>query len=206
MRRPKPPKKLFDSIFDDFIPSPELDKFVRESFLDEDSPLFNPDHVHLKQARIGYLWTNCSCRRQMKPVAGMTEIPKPPTQSSDWAKARYRMQLREWFKTDKLDFLITLDAHYAKSCSHICFLALLDHELYHCGQRLDEFGAPKFNNVTGKPIYGILGHDVEEFVGIIRRYGADAGAGETKALIAAAKEKPEIAAAVAAEVCGTCRK
>jgi hypothetical protein len=57
---------------------------------------------------------------------------------------------------------------------------------------LDEFGCPKFNRQTGLPVFGMIGHDVEEFVGIVRRYGAGSAAGRTRDLVAAAKKKPEI--------------
>ncbi|WP_275593268.1 putative metallopeptidase [Rhizobium gallicum] len=70
-------------------------------------------------------------------------------------------------------FLLTFDAHYASTCSDAEFCALVEHELYHAGQERDAFGAPKFRR-DGSPAFGLRGHDVEEFVGVVRRYGADA--------------------------------
>jgi hypothetical protein len=79
----------------------------------------------------------------------------------------------------------------------------VEHELYHIAQRTDEFGAPAFTQ-DGYPKLGLRGHDVEEFVGIVRRYGAGAGAGDTAKLVAAAQRDPEIGALNIAQACGTC--
>lgn len=50
------------------------------------------------------------------------------------------------------------------------------------------------------PKLGIRGHDVEEFVGIVRRYGA----GDTAKFVAAAQRAPEVGHADIARACGTC--
>jgi hypothetical protein len=200
--RPRPPKKLLESFQTEFVPAPELDKFVRESFLNEESKLYNYDHRHLRKARIGYLWTNAGNMKQMKTVVGTAEIPKPSPMSSMWQKARYYYQIREWFGTTDLDFLITLDAVYISKAPNNIFLAILDHELYHCGHKRDEFGKKLFSKQTGKPIFGLLGHDVEEFVGIWMRYGPRAGAGDSMKLLIAGKSKPLIGKADIQKLCG----
>jgi hypothetical protein len=202
--RPKPPKILLKSFEDLFIPAPEILTFTREAFLNPSSKLYNEDHGHLLNADIGFLWTNVPYKRQMNPVAGMAQIPRPSPTLDAWTKARYWQQLREWFGTDKLDFLITLYAKYADECDDASFCALDEHELYHCGQAEDEFGFPKFRRSSGLPVYGIRGHDAEEFVGIVERYGPGAGAGKTAELIAAGKRKPKIALADIKSICGTC--
>ena len=204
MIKPTPPKWLVDSLDEEFLPAPEIGGFIKEHLLNENSKLFNPEHLHLRHAKIGYLWTNTQNVRQMRQVAAMVEIPKPPTQSSAWFKARYRYQLRKWFGTDKLDYLMTFDAGYMFDCEDINRVATIDHECYHCAQKRDEFGGLKFNNKTGLPVFGLQGHDVEEFVGIIRRYGAGGGAGETKAFVAAAQLEPEIGLADIEKICGNC--
>jgi len=202
--RPRPPKKLLDSFQTEFLPAPELDKFVRESFLNEDSKLYNFEHRHLRQARIGYLWTNCSNQKQMRKVVGTCEIPKPSPLASVWEKARYFYQIRQWFGTDNLDFLITLDANYIAAAPHINFLAILEHELFHAGHKLDEWGQKAYFKTTGKPKYGLRGHDLEEFVGIWMRYGPRAGAGDSMKMLVAAKGKPLIGKADIQRLCGNC--
>ncbi|WP_267902481.1 putative metallopeptidase [Sinorhizobium meliloti] len=41
------------------------------------------------------------------------------------------------------------------------------------------------------PVFTVRGHDVEEFVGVVRRYGADAAG--VRAIVDAANRPPEIA-------------
>lgn len=51
------------------------------------------------------------------------------------------------------------------------------------------------------PKLKLRGHDVEEFVGVVRRYGASE---EVQAIIDAASEKPEVARLNISRACGTC--
>lgn len=88
-------------------------------------------------------------------------------------------------------------------CSDAEFCALIEHELYHASQERDAFGAPKFSKSTGKPVFTLRGHDIEEFVGVVRRYGAEAT--HVKALVDAANAGPEIANVRISQACGTCQ-
>jgi hypothetical protein len=107
----------------------------------------------------------------------------------------------DWFG-EVPTFLLTFDAEYAATCSDPEFMALVEHELYHAGQERDGFGAPKFRK-DGKPAFAIRGHDVEEFIGVVRRYGTDAAG--VRAMVDAASAGPEIARAHIAQACGTCQ-
>lgn len=202
MDRPQPPAELFDDLHGSFVPAPEVAAWLRKAFLDEESPLYNPEHLHLSAAHIGVLWTTVPNSRHMHAIVGTAEIPFP--QGGAWQKKRALYQLRQWFGAVP-DFLLTLSAEYAAGASDVGFCALVEHELYHCGHRRDLFGIPMFTK-EGRPKFGIRGHDVEEFVGIVRRYGAKAGAGDTAAFVAAARRKPEIAPAEIARLCGTCAR
>lgn len=183
-----------------FEPSPELRLWVQQAFLEEDGPLHNPDHGHLRRARIGFLWTNVPNTKQGKSVAGTAEIPS--SQGSVWGKARAKYQLDGWFR-DRLHFLITLDASYAFECDDVHFAALIDHELYHCAQARDIFNCPRFTK-DGDPVFALRGHDAEEFVGVVRRYGVGAAASGVAELVAAASLTPEIARIKISQACGTC--
>ena len=90
------------------------------------------------------------------------------------------------------------------SCSDAQWCALVEHELSHCGVERDAFGAPKFKKSTGLPSFTLVGHDVEEFVGVVRRYGA-AAAG-VQAMIDAANATPTVAAAAIDAACGNCKR
>lgn len=203
--RPQPPVDLLNSEIPQFVPCSELPQWVDELFLTETSKLYNPDQEHLKSANLGFLWTNVENVRQQRRVVGMCELPKPHPALGKWAKARWSYQLAQWFGDETpLDFLITLSAHYAADCDDINFCSLVEHEMYHGGQKLDEFEMPMFSKKTGQPLYALRGHDGEEFTGIIRRYGVEAAAGGVMDLIAAAQYKPEIGAARARRACGNC--
>lgn len=188
-----------------FVPCPKTLEWLRGTFLNEDSPLYNVEHDHLNSAAIGVLWTNAHNSRHGKQIVGTAEIAKPPASLSKWAKARWEHQMAQWFGDAALDFVITLYAPYFAGVDELEQYSGAEHELYHCGQALDQFGLPKFSRTTGKPVFAIRGHDVEEFVGIMKRYGATAGAGESLAFAIASRITPEITRKDFAGMCGTCK-
>jgi hypothetical protein len=185
-----------------FAPAPEMVEWVRATFIEDDGQLFNPDHLHLQSASIGMLWTNVSNSRKGRHIVGQCEEGKPSAMMGKWGKARAEQQIVDWFGTVP-DFIITIDALYAMECSDAEFCALVEHELYHAAQERDEFGAPKFRKSTGLPAFTLRGHDIEEFVGVVRRYGADAS--HVRALADAANAGPEIANVRIAHACGACQ-
>lgn len=202
--RPAPPAELLaELVAPRFDPAPDLEQWARATFIDEDATLLNEEHRHLRYASLGFLWTNVPNGRHGRRVVGQCELGKPQAMGK-WAKARAEAQTLAWFGRIP-DFIITLDAAYALECADAEFLSLVEHELLHAGQERDPFGAPKFRK-SGAPAFGMRGHDVEEFVSIVRRYGVGAAAGDTLALVEAAKAGPRIAAASIAQACGTCLK
>lgn len=200
--RPSPPGDLFDvelASHDRFVPSSDLADWLADTFIAEGAELENEDHVHLRFATIGVLWTNAVNARQGRAVIGQAE-PGAPRAMGRWAKGRAEQQVIEWFGRVP-DFILTFSAQYAVQCSDEEFCALVEHELYHCGQERDAFGAPKFRK-SGLPAFTMRGHDVEEFVGVVRRYGADASG--VRDLVEAASHEPLIGRASIAQACGTC--
>lgn len=197
--RPVPPDDLLIPVGDRFEAAPDLRDWIVATFIAEDGPLANEDHRHLEAASIGVLWTNAPNTKHMRIVIGQTEI-MPPMAMGTWPRARAMQQIEEWFG-EVPDFLLTFFAPIAATMDDVSFCALVEHELYHAGQERDAYGAPKFTQ-DGRPKFGIRGHDVEEFVGVVRRYGAAATA--VQPLVDAAKARPLIGKAKAAGVCGTC--
>lgn len=197
-----PPDFLFDpsNWVKHIVPADGVSEWVAEALLRKDAPLHNPDHDHLFFADVGYLWAGVPNNRQQRRVVGQCE--QVMIRCGGWQKARQEQQLAEWFGHVPT-FLITLDAQYARECTDIQWCALIEHELYHIGHLLDPFGSPAFTK-DGFPKLGIRGHDVEEFVGIVRRYGAGAGAGDTAKLVAAAQRPAEVGHVTIAQACGTC--
>lgn len=201
--RPYPPEHLATfsdmEMMDRFIPAPDVLNWLRDTFLDDASDLFNADHAHLRDATLGVLWTNCDNSRNMRSVIGQAEL-MPPMAMGKWQRARAIQQIEEWFGMMP-DFLLTFSAPAAHGMDDASFCALVEHELYHCAQKMDQYGMPKFKE-DGSPSFAIRGHDVEEFVGVVARYGAiDPG---VAAMVEVAGCRPLIGTASIAGACGTC--
>ncbi|CAN5784527.1 putative metallopeptidase [soil metagenome] len=197
--RPYPPDGLGDDAPEGFVPDWTFAEWIRETFIHGGGPLANEDHAHLMDAALGVLWTNAVNRRQMRHVIATAEIPQ--AMSGGWKRARHDYQLRQWFDVEP-QFLLTFSAPDCLRLDDVAFCALVEHELYHCAQALDAFGGPKFNGRTGEPVFAMRGHDVEEFVGVVRRYGVTTP--EVRELVHAAAQTPLIAGASIAQACGTC--
>ena len=197
---PGPPEKLIESFEEMFVPATELSEWAREMFILENGPLVNEEHEHLREADIGILWTNVGYVKKRKQILGEARLGEP-SKSNAWTHGRQVQQLRDWFGGVP-DFVITLDARFVHQASDAEICALVEHELMHCSQRLDEFGMPSFSRVTGKPLWRMRAHDVEEFVGVVRRYGMDAT--RTRMLVEAANQEPLIGHTELAGACGSC--
>ena len=200
--RPMPPDLLFDDSnwIKHFVPADGIAHWVATTLLDESSPLYNGDHNHLHFADIEYLWAATANNRQMRRVVGQCE--EVTFRAGAWQKGRQEQQMKEWFGRVPT-YLITLDAHYARECSDVEFCALVEHELMHVGQKTDEFGAPVFNK-DGSPKLGLRAHDIEEFVGIVERYGVGGPDSAIARMVRAANKGPTIANLSIAQACGTC--
>jgi hypothetical protein len=183
-----------------YLPAPEVLQWAKENILVEGSPLYNPEHSHLEFAHLEFLWAAEEYKRQMRRIIGLTE--EITFRCGAWTKGRQEQQMREWFG-DVPAYVITLDANFCAFCSDAEFCALVEHELYHIGHKRDEFGLPAFTQ-EGLPKLGIRGHDVEEFIGVVRRYGIGQPEGAVAQLVQAAKQRPEVALVNIAQACGTC--
>jgi hypothetical protein len=184
-----------------FVAAPAVVDWLRQHVIAPDGALHNPDHAHLEHAKLGVLWTNVQNARHQRRVIGQAEIFRP--QGGAWQKARATQQIVEWFG-DVPDFIIILDACWCSAAGDVEFAMLVEHECYHCAQALDDFGMPAFYKETGLPKFTMRGHDVEEFVGVVRRYGAGCQDSPLRQLAAAVYADPEVSAADIARACGTC--
>lgn len=184
--------------------APEVEAWIRKEILTEGGALFNKDHRHLRNARIGVLWTNVLYTKGGKFVGGEAMMPLANTKNK-WQEARETDMFHNWFGHVP-DFCITLDAVYSAEAEDAAFCALVEHELYHCGQKRDEFKVPKWNRKTGKPVYCMAPHGCEEFPEVVARYGVEAGAAGVLELVAAALSAPTVAKVSIALACGNCRR
>lgn len=199
MTRPTPPDHFLNefSLYTKLTPANEIHEWVDEHILKEDGDLHNPDHFHLKDADLCFLWASSAFEKGSRVVLGQCE--QVMMRAGGWQKSRMEQQMHEWFGRVPT-FIITLAADYCAECSDLDFCALLEHELYHISQAMDAFGSPKFNK-EGQPVLKLRGHDVEEFVGVVRRYGASK---EVQELVDAANKPAEVAHLDVARACGTC--
>jgi len=186
---------------DRFEPAPDFARWIRETYLEEGGAFFFDTHSRLLNAQIGVLWTTAPYWRRGRQVLAQAEMPG--RSKSTWTARRNLSQLHHWFGFVP-DFLLTFDAIYADGADDATFAALVDHELCHCAQAEDEFGNPKFNRETGQPSWKLRGHDVEEFVSVVQRFGIHAAGEAAVDLVIAASQRPAIAAAKVAQGCGTC--
>lgn len=197
--RPEPPEELLEAgrEVEIFRPAPELEQWIRTAFL-EGGPLVNYDHEHLLDADIACLWTTAECVKDQRPIAATAEVLN--LSGRKWGKARERFQWMEWFGRFP-DFVLTFDAIIAAETDDWCFCARCDHELYHCAQRRNREGEPMFDG-DGDPVWAIQGHDVEEHLGVVERWGP-VGSNVAR-LVEIAQRKPLIARASMELACGTC--
>ena len=195
--RPSPPIDLLGSPLLIVQPAPDIWDWVQQEILAATGSIHNPEHAHLLDANIGVLWASTGFAKQGRVVLGQAE--QLMFRAGGWQKARQEQQMREWFGEEP-NFLITLAADYCAQCTEAEFCALVEHELYHIGHKLDKYGAPAFGD-DGMPKLEMRGHDVEEFVGVVRRYGPSH---DVQQLIDAASRPPEVAKINISRACGTC--
>lgn len=200
MSRPFPSKEILNAIGDTYAPAYEVAEWARDTFLKQNSPLYNPESDHLNSAHVGFLWTNVPLIVNQQRKMGRAKIPQ--IQGSKWDKGIYESQLITWFGTVP-NFLITLDALLCNEASDRQFCRITDHEYLHCGQRM-KYGFPVFDKKTNKPKFAMRGHDREVFDSEIRRWGARAVLGEAVDIILAANNAPEIPDDDIVSLCGTC--
>ncbi|WP_296267440.1 putative metallopeptidase [Pseudomonas sp. UBA6562] len=197
MSRPLPSAELVESPLLVLKPAAEVWEWVQREILASTGSLYNPDHAHLLDASLEVLWASHSFAKQGRTVLGQAE--QVMFRAGGWQKARQEQQMREWFGEEP-QFLITFAADYCAQCTDDEFCALVEHELYHIAQATDQYGAPKFTQ-DGMPKLEMRGHEVEEFIGVVRRYGASQ---DVQQLIDAASRPPEVAKINIARACGTC--
>jgi hypothetical protein len=178
-------------------PAPDVWEWITEQVLSDAGSIHNPDHAHLIDAPVRILWASSCFEKQGRTVLGQAESVM--FRAGGWQKARQEQQMIDWFG-EVPDFLITLAADYCAQCTDAEFCALVEHELYHIAQKLDQYGAPKFKE-DGTPSLTLRGHDVEEFVGVVRRYGAST---EVQAMVDAANKPAEVGKLNISRACGTC--
>lgn len=206
--RPFPPTDLIDQAEAEeairLAPAPDLKAWVVKNFLTIDAELYNPDHDHIAELLhdneefLAFAWASSAAVAKKRMVLGQCE--KVMFNQGGWKKARQEQQMRDWFGFVPI-YLITIDASYCEKSNDRDFCALIEHELYHIGVERDEDGEIVYSDMTGLPKHYLAAHDVEEFVGVVKRYGASEN---VKHLVEVAKQAPFVSEKNIAACCGTC--
>lgn len=195
---PKPPASMLTPGWCEFAPAHDLKAWVYSTFIKEDGALYNPDHEHLSKACVLFVWASQGFAHQGKEAVGVAGMG--PQRGALGKKELLESVYRSMNGGILPDFVITLSAPFMHETAPSSACAVIEHELYHCAQARDEFGCPKFTR-DGDPIWAIRAHDVEEFVGVVRRYGAHSA--DLMEMQAAFKQGPQIKPSEAANVvCG----
>lgn len=197
MSRPMPPADLLESPWLTLQPAPDVWEWIQREILATTGSIHNEEHAHMIDASVGVMWASSSFAKKGRSVLGQAE--QLMIRAGGWQKARQEQQMRDWFGEEP-EFLITLAADYCAQCTEAEFCALVEHELYHIAHKLDKYGAPAFTQ-DGLPKLEMRGHDVEEFVGVVRRYGPSH---DVQQLIDAASRPPEVAKINISRACGAC--
>ena len=202
--RPFPPTDLIDQAEEEeairLAPAVELKEWVIKNYLTIGGQLHNPDHEHLlsfQPPEISFLWAYTKCEAKDRRVLGQTE--RVMINVGGWRKDRQELQLIDWFG-DVPKYIITLDARVCQVMSDVDFCALVEHELYHIGHKKDRHGEFEYTSM-GEPRLFLRGHDVEEFHGVVQRYGASP---DVQKMVELANDGPTISRANIAHACGTC--
>ena len=168
LKRPMPPNTDLRPL----MAAPEIHEWLHATILNPDHEWFNEDHRHLMEysvTEIAFMWAQREYVKAGKQILGQCE--KVMMMAGGWKKTRQEM----WFEDtlgDVPEYLITLDANYCRDCTDAEFAALVEHEIYHMRHKPDMFGDPSFK-ADGRPQLELIAHDVEEFFGVVRRYGGD---------------------------------
>lgn len=186
------------------VPASDLKNWVVANFLTLGGPLHNPDHDHIAEMLhdneefLAFAWASTAYTRAKRMVLGQCE--KVMFQQGGWKKARQEQQMRDWFGFVPI-YLITIDASFCEKANDNEFCALFEHELYHIGVERDSDGEIIYSDHTGLPKHYLAGHDVEEFIGVVKRWGAN---DSVKRLVEIAKNPPFVSDLDISKCCGNC--
>ena len=166
---PEVPRYLLSGLEPRFKPCREVGVWARRHLIDASSPIVNPEHAHLDKARILWLWASYTATAKGGAIG---EAQLNLAQSAAYSQGRSTAMLRDWNGGIHPDFIITLSAPWFAEADEVSKCAVIDHELFHCAQKRNKDGERAFDRLSDRPQWAIRHHDLEEFVGIARRYGA----------------------------------
>ena len=124
-------------------------------------------HLREFEADVEFLIRTEVLQMQGRWIIGQVHMPKVQGMLKDF----FLWMIEELFGRIP-DFLMTLDGEYWEAASDHEKEILVFHEACHMGLKLDADGCPMIDEDSGKARWKLIGHDVEEFSNVVRRYGA----------------------------------
>lgn len=139
-----------------------------------------PEFAHLVDggARVEFLLRGREQITGGRRVLGSVHLPAVQGQ----LKGVFTWMLEQMFG-DLPDFLVVLENDYWQAATPRQREILIYHELCHAEHKRDRDGEPRFD-VEERPVWGLVGHNVEEFNAVVQRYGAHSA--DIEAFLAAA--------------------
>lgn len=162
-----PPGEDDTAIADSFYLPPQEGPEAPLTYYTKVLPLADFETIREHEAVIAFMMRRDEKIKAGKRILGTCYMPKVQGDLSpmfDWMLER----TLGYFP----DFLIVLDHAWWEIASLRSREILVFHELKHCAQRHNKLGEAMFERDSGRPVWNIVGHDVEEFTSVVGRYGA----------------------------------
>ncbi len=153
----------------DFLSLPSSDEALSPSGYFDRLIKSCPEFAHLLDGEVNVAWFMRAAAMSVggRMVLGTVHLPKVQGKLNPL----FLWMLKEIHGSNP-DFIVILDAVWWGEASLKEREILVYHETCHMVQATDREGEPKFDDDTGRPVFALVGHDVEEFAAVVRRYGA----------------------------------
>jgi hypothetical protein len=128
-----------------------------------------PRFSHLKEgeALIMFVFRMAPKARNKRTILGQISLPKFQGSLGDLAAWLLAIACQGHMP----DYMMILDNEFWQAATPTMREALVFHELCHTIHETDKEGELRFND-AGRPVFGLQGHDLEEFNDVVARYGA----------------------------------
>lgn len=128
-----------------------------------------PRFSHLKEGEAVIMFVMCDFKVNKKGRRVLGQISLPQFQGS-------MSKLCSWLLAMACeghwpDYIMVLESEFWGNAQPKQREALVFHELCHTEHSVGKDGELKFKD-DGRPVFGIQGHDIEEFNAVVERYGA----------------------------------
>jgi hypothetical protein len=151
-------------LFAEPLEGPDDPRPIVARLIDEYQPF---EHLKVGEANFFVLFRQFELVKSKRLILGQMALPVAQGSMRDL----FAWLLGKACESVFPDFILTIERDWWTSATDLQRNALVFHELCHCGHDTDKEGMLKFTD-EGRPVYTIVGHDIEEFDAVVARYGA----------------------------------